>query len=99
MFVVSSRIRHTRCALVTGVQTCALPIYVGNSDGGGRRLVGGVARGNGQKDREGRGGSGEAKHGNSSGFRIRPRACASPVPGVQAPLVLLLALGKADAAF
>src|SRR3546814_2857443 len=22
----SSRIRHTRCALVTGVQTCALPI-------------------------------------------------------------------------
>src|SRR3546814_8234962 len=23
---VSSRIRHTRCALVTGVQTCALPI-------------------------------------------------------------------------
>src|SRR3546814_8038599 len=27
MFVVfSSRRRHTRCALVTGVQTCALPI-------------------------------------------------------------------------
>src|SRR3546814_10852879 len=25
-FFVSSRIRHTRCALVTGVQTCALPI-------------------------------------------------------------------------
>src|SRR3546814_5012334 len=25
-FVVSSIIRHTRCALVTGVQTCALPI-------------------------------------------------------------------------
>src|SRR3546814_7331407 len=24
--VYSSRIRHTRCALVTGVQTCALPI-------------------------------------------------------------------------
>src|SRR3546814_13132703 len=24
---VSSRRRHTRCALVTGVQTCALPIY------------------------------------------------------------------------
>src|SRR3546814_3718414 len=23
----SSRRRHTRCALVTGVQTCALPIY------------------------------------------------------------------------
>src|SRR3546814_4800597 len=26
-FVFSSRRRHTRCALVTGVQTCALPIY------------------------------------------------------------------------
>src|SRR3546814_9658854 len=30
----SSRRRHTRCALVTGVQTCALPIFSG---GGGRR--------------------------------------------------------------
>src|SRR3546814_9152315 len=29
LFVVSSRRRHTRCALVTGVQTCALPIYTG----------------------------------------------------------------------
>src|SRR3546814_14374975 len=27
MFFFSSRRRHTRCALVTGVQTCALPIY------------------------------------------------------------------------
>src|SRR3546814_2337038 len=27
-FFFSSRIRHTRCALVTGVQTCALPISV-----------------------------------------------------------------------
>src|SRR3546814_5715107 len=27
LFFVSSRRRHTRCALVTGVQTCALPIY------------------------------------------------------------------------
>src|SRR3546814_6884996 len=26
MFLCSSRRRHTRCALVTGVQTCALPI-------------------------------------------------------------------------
>src|SRR3546814_4156738 len=30
-FFFSSRRRHTRCALVTGVQTCALPIY--NFDG------------------------------------------------------------------
>src|SRR3546814_4030979 len=49
-FFFSSRRRHTRCALVTGVQTCALPIspadadwradgeFVGGSDdeGGGR---------------------------------------------------------------
>src|SRR3546814_5814537 len=27
VFVFSSRRRHTRCALVTGVQTCALPIF------------------------------------------------------------------------
>src|SRR3546814_12719601 len=27
-FFFSSRRRHTRCALVTGVQTCALPIYM-----------------------------------------------------------------------
>src|SRR3546814_9414486 len=27
MFCFSSRSRHTRCALVTGVQTCALPIF------------------------------------------------------------------------
>src|SRR3546814_2771240 len=27
-FVFSSRRRHTRCALVTGVQTCALPIWI-----------------------------------------------------------------------
>src|SRR3546814_9195823 len=39
LYVLSSRRRHTRCALVTGVQTCALPIldqekfsvYVANS--------------------------------------------------------------------
>src|SRR3546814_13500241 len=28
LFFFSSRRRHTRCALVTGVQTCALPISV-----------------------------------------------------------------------
>src|SRR3546814_15594798 len=29
MFFFSSRRRHTRCALVTGVQTCALPVAMG----------------------------------------------------------------------
>src|SRR3546814_1474070 len=28
VFCFSSRRRHTSCALVTGVQTCALPIYL-----------------------------------------------------------------------
>src|SRR3546814_15582569 len=36
LFFFSSRRRHTRCALVTGVQTCALPIWL--------RPLGGVAR-------------------------------------------------------
>src|SRR3546814_7866364 len=39
MFFFSSRRRHTRCALVTGVQTCALPISAG-----ARRLAGGPLR-------------------------------------------------------
>src|SRR3546814_12544252 len=30
-FFFSSRRRHTRCALLTGVQTCALPISVGRA--------------------------------------------------------------------
>src|SRR3546814_6199713 len=34
LFVFSSRRRHTRCALVTGVQTCALPIYALSAKGG-----------------------------------------------------------------
>src|SRR3546814_5947345 len=31
-FFFSSRRRHTRCALVTGVQTCALPISLAYAD-------------------------------------------------------------------
>src|SRR3546814_8541051 len=33
IFFFSSRRRHTRCALVTGVQTCALPILLVDTDG------------------------------------------------------------------
>src|SRR3546814_4613856 len=46
-FFFSSRRRHTRCALVTGVQTCALPICaarstrVSGSALGGAGLAGG----------------------------------------------------------
>src|SRR3546814_2530464 len=40
VFFFSSRRRHTSCALVTGVQTCALPIYGRGSRAlGGRRVV------------------------------------------------------------
>src|SRR3546814_19728803 len=35
VFFFSSRRRHTRCALVTGVQTCALPISTLNATGSG----------------------------------------------------------------
>src|SRR3546814_7795452 len=34
-FFFSSRRRHTRCALVTGVQTCALPIFSTSLDANG----------------------------------------------------------------
>src|SRR3546814_10068965 len=37
-FFFSSRRRHTRCALVTGVQTCALPIS--SASGNARHVVG-----------------------------------------------------------
>src|SRR3546814_15903633 len=43
-FFVSSRRRHTRCALVTGVQTCALPICLGRLLGLLCLLVGGFSR-------------------------------------------------------
>src|SRR3546814_12034804 len=33
IFFFSSRRRHTRCALVTGVQTCALPISAADARG------------------------------------------------------------------
>src|SRR3546814_17078301 len=33
LFFFSSRRRHTRCALVTGVQTCALPIFAAGRGG------------------------------------------------------------------
>src|SRR3546814_5138085 len=38
-FFFSSRRRHTRCALVTGVQTCALPILSGTLSRGRRGVI------------------------------------------------------------
>src|SRR3546814_19320466 len=51
IFFFSSRRRHTRCALVTGVQTCALPILqkmtmrflLGHSETAVREIAQGVA--------------------------------------------------------
>src|SRR3546814_1626902 len=37
-FFFTSRRRHTRCALVTGVQTCALPIYLAQYTSGAAEL-------------------------------------------------------------
>src|SRR3546814_6879595 len=56
-FFFSSRRRHTRCALVTGVQTCALPICLGlvlveadrAGDGRGRQGQGRGAEGRGRR--------------------------------------------------
>src|SRR3546814_5036108 len=42
LFFFSSRRRHTRCALVTGVQTCALPIWVITDDIYNRMVFDGV---------------------------------------------------------
>src|SRR3546814_10610979 len=39
IYFFSSRRRHTRCALVTGVQTCALPILAGKAER--RQVLGG----------------------------------------------------------
>src|SRR3546814_8409670 len=36
---VLSRSRHTRCALVTGVQTCALPILIADAGGVGAEAL------------------------------------------------------------
>src|SRR3546814_19315362 len=48
-FFFSSRRRHTRCALVTGVQTCALPIWRRDGRAGAaRRLHSIAARRNGR---------------------------------------------------
>src|SRR3546814_1059050 len=44
MFFFASRRRHTRCALVTGVQTCALPIYAARGDAPATAAVAGGPR-------------------------------------------------------
>src|SRR3546814_5825854 len=45
IFFFSSRRRHTRCALVTGVQTCALPISTPELDRMKRLVADGMCQG------------------------------------------------------
>src|SRR3546814_1568554 len=71
MFFFSSRRRHTRCALVTGVQTCALPILTSRC---AAELIGCVL--NAEKLHEGNGldtffcGAGSFGHGATRNARL-----------------------------
>src|SRR3546814_2554632 len=78
VFFLSSRRRHTRCALVTGVQTCALPIYLEQSlrDAGMKTDSGSLnftlrdqgqagAGGTGDDGRGGQGGNGQRGRGQA----------------------------------
>src|SRR3546814_7921789 len=73
IFFFSSRRRHTRCALVTGVQTCALPIWTAFPPQGLARATAVLLH-----QREGRA---PVPH---LGARDQPRGCRCPagaVPG------------------
>src|SRR3546814_2800019 len=52
-FFFSSRRRHTRCALVTGVQTCALPISGSDGEDSGLGPCRGRSGGHGNRPCEG----------------------------------------------
>src|SRR3546814_19263286 len=76
--VFSSRRRHTRCALVTGVQTCALPIYLLRRGAVFIDLLDQPAgrRGLGEDDALADGG-GQYRHRLRDGFRERAAQLAS----------------------
>src|SRR3546814_4564534 len=72
VFFFSSRRRHTRCALVTGVQTCALPISAGDRRSR-RRAVGGDRAGAGDRLRRLSGRSEERRVGKECVSTCRSR--------------------------
>src|SRR3546814_5558320 len=74
LFFFASRRRHTICALVTGVQTCALPIYLRGVTSGRSPCVRGPVGGDAPDD-GGAYGCGGSRHDNSS--RVMPRTCWS----------------------
>src|SRR3546814_2752688 len=71
---LSSRGRHTRCALVTGVQTCALPILVGDRHGtvanSGRKQFG-EKRGSRTISRSGKGAQPQDGEDDDSNIAVR----------------------------
>src|SRR3546814_3776727 len=80
IFSFSTRRRHTSCALVTGVQTCALPIQALDPGGGGGGDLSGLTRedfrpvllwkGNVPLDAKGRATVDVPLSDNLSGFRL-----------------------------
>src|SRR3546814_1969121 len=95
LFVFASRRRHTRCALVTGVQTCALPIGAKLQTplvkASGLRLSGGIgawgaaqpgaARADIGPSVEITGGAGNARIRGSLDYRMRAAGKAAPGDG------------------
>src|SRR3546814_3998849 len=73
VFFFSSRRRHTRCALVTGVQTCALPIWLQARRGKHRR--GRRQRGTRRRRKPRRAGSGGAQEGGEMTEAVRHASC------------------------
>src|SRR3546814_2816411 len=84
-FFFSSRRRHTRCALVTGVQTCALPILAEDPAQPPDRLARPGAAG--QVHAGGRGKRAAALRAGAGLHRTRPRPRAVPGRAVDGGLV------------
>src|SRR3546814_570497 len=83
IFFFSSRRRHTRCALVTGVQTCALPIS-GHPGAGRPDPAGGRHRERPRSDRRPDAGAGRLRRGG--GGRPRSRRLTSLDGGDRSPV-------------
>src|SRR3546814_1941217 len=77
VFFFSSRRRHTRCALVTGVQTCALPIY----DALLEALVPGITAEMKAKPGKLKPGAAVSIEGLTPGVAYKLADCCHPVPG------------------
>src|SRR3546814_5837159 len=81
LFFFSSRRRHTSCALVTGVQTCALPICLlgGGEIGLVADMKAGIGRIGGGPPEDAEGVKGEAGRARHIPTTILPKAAALPM--------------------